>query len=247
MRNALLFTLLLALLPVSVLAQENFTTIDLDQTSLSFGQKLSGVKTFTEQKYEGLSPTGKITTKYYDYCMAQAHPLINFWAKKKQCLCTADRVAERMAPNEILLMGEDTERGQEMRRKMLEYHFVPCMLEPMEMVVQKLCESDKAMMRKMRNPDEMCSCLADTVSRSTVQRREHLVGIALRDNPDTAFPLATFLDSREFFQTSERYMKSCFTHFEKNLPPYPGLTPAQRTKQYREQQQYQRQQQNRQR
>lgn len=225
MRILLFIAVLLLSLP-SALAQENFTHLT-QPKSEKLDQQLGLSVPYTEKKYAALDPVNKVIVKYYDYCMAHNHPMMFYWAKKRQCICTADRIPEVMPPPDILAMAEDTPKGQEKRREMLLRAFGPCMEEPVRRVTEALCKSDRESLRRMKQPEEFCGCLADMTRQSVARDARDIVARALSADPASAMPLTVFLSSDEYFDLSRVMTKICFSHFENPPPPYPGIPPNQ--------------------
>lgn len=228
MRIILLALLLTFTLPAAASAQENFTALGMQENEQRIDQRLGLTVPHNEKKYENLPAPDQIRMKYYDYCMAQNHPMLFFWAKKRQCICTSNLINKVMSEEDIIAMGEDTDRGKAMRQTMLLKAYAPCMQEPVQRVTLALCKSNKEALYRIKDPETMCGCVADVVSRSVNNEAYAIVQRVFYSDPVNATPLTSYLSKKEFFTQSELAMRQCFTALETRTPPYPGITPAER-------------------
>lgn len=204
LRCAFVLICIYMLCPAPVAAQEKFMESQ-SEDSRRIDERLG----LAQPPGPDLGPVREAYLDYFKFCATAEHPFIRRPDRAELCNCSANAMLNVMSLEEIEAMKTTNPQSIKLRRKMLVEAYAPCIKDTIEPIITRLCLSDTASTAKMRDPQYICACLGDTVSRYIDRDHYNLIDRIIHQDPQTVDPLGTYLNSDEFFDINRGYMRRC--------------------------------------
>lgn len=157
-------------------------------------------------------------SSYYYNCIKKQHPLMNKTSMESLCACTSVALEKKMTIDEVQAMMTNTNHGQDMRNKMLEHVYAPCMKYPTYDLLHGECLQREKVRRSMRNYQKVCGCMAEGMSAYVSEQAQNIIAEVLMKNPQSIDPLGEFLSSERFNRVAATKLGLCIKKHEFGLP-----------------------------
>ena len=167
-----------------------------------------------ENQIEGAYVSKALANNYYKNCKKGSHPVLKGNSLEALCACTAAKITEEMNVSEIEALFSDTPESQNARDKMLMMVYAPCMQYPVRDLIVDNCVNNKDLSKIPINKQKICGCMGGKMGEYMAANAPNVIAQALRDNPGTQDPLASFFQSYAFKTASRQHMKACLFDME---------------------------------
>jgi len=159
------------------------------------------------------TPISKQTANtFFNICVGKKDPRMSKDTMQAFCSCTAAKYFESMTLEEVKAMYGTTSDAKLMQNKLLIEVYAPCISYPVQDFVTGSClENPQLKMLNLKNPThkELCQCISKRTGDWLSKRGRTLMQELLNKNPDITDPVTPIMNSQEFNDQSQKYLREC--------------------------------------
>ncbi len=148
--------------------------------------------------------------QYYQNCIAgTTPPELSKQTQDTLCACTAAQMKTGFTMEDMQAMSKKDETARLALNKMIVNVYAPCIQYPAYDYYYNVCVSNPQTASLSKNPQALCSCLAQKVSSYLAQNSQQVFADILTRTPNIVDPMAALTSDPQFDHFAQGQLVSC--------------------------------------